>query len=137
MWLEIYLNPLNLANHKILIVDDDQEILTILQILLTQNNYNVKSIYRWESVETTVEMFAPDLIILDISLAGADGRVICRTLKTRSDTMHIPIILFSANLHAEKTFTEYYANDFIAKPFEIEDLINKVLIHLPTDPALV
>ena len=126
-----------MRNHKILVVDDDRDILTVLQILLTQNNYTVESIFRWELINKSIETFLPDLILLDISLAGADGRTICKTLKAQSGTKHIPIILFSANTNVEKSFRDYSANDFIAKPFEINNLINKVLMHLPSRPALM
>ena len=119
-----------LMNHKILVVDDDRDILTVLQILLAQNNYTVESIFRWEQIDKTIEVFAPDLILLDISLAGADGRTICKQLKSRSETKHIPIILFSANMNVEKSFTECNANDFIAKPFEINNLVKKVFANL-------
>ena len=120
-----------LVTHKVLVVDDDRDILTVLQILLTQNNYIVEGIFKWELIDETIEVFVPDLILLDISLVGADGRVICKQLKERSDTKHIPIILFSANMNAEKNFMEYNANDFIAKPFEIGMLVKKVFANLP------
>jgi DNA-binding response OmpR family regulator len=125
-----------LENNKILVVDDDKDILTVLQIFLTQYNYIVQSIFRWELIDKTIELFSPDLIILDIRLAGADGRTICKRLKADIDTKHIPIILFSANTNVEKSFTDYNANDFIAKPFEIGDLIDKVVMHLPANPTL-
>jgi DNA-binding response OmpR family regulator len=123
-------------NHKILVVDDDRDILTVLQILLTQNNYIVESVFRWELINKSIDSFSPDLILLDISLAGADGRTICKTLKGNAGTKHIPIILFSANTNAEKSFQDYLASDFIAKPFEIDNLISKVMQHLPTKPSL-
>jgi DNA-binding response OmpR family regulator len=115
----------------VLVVDDDRDILTVLQILLTQNNYIVEGIFKWELIDETIEVFVPDLILLDISLVGADGRLICKQLKERADTKHIPIILFSANMNAEKNFMEYNANDFIAKPFEIDMLVKKVFANLP------
>ncbi len=121
-------------NYKILVIDDNRDILTILQILLTQNNYIVKIIFSWELINKSIETFSPDLILLDICLAGADGRIICKTLKAQPATKHIPIILFSANTNVE-SFEDYSANDFIAKPFEIDNLINKVLMHLPSKPA--
>lgn len=129
MLLDIF-KPLIVANHKILVVDDDMDILTCLQILLTQKGYTVKGIFKWELINETIDIFSPDLIILDISIGGGDGRIICSELKAHASTKHIPVILFSANTNAEKTFTDCNANDFIAKPFEIDELINKVLMHL-------
>ncbi len=69
----------------------------------------------------------PQLILLDVFLTGIDGLDICRQLKANPNTKDIPIIIFSAYPRvAQKVIYEYGADDFIAKPFEMEDLVNKV-----------
>jgi DNA-binding response OmpR family regulator len=118
---------------KILVVDDDKDILVVLDLLLTHNKYEVETIYRWQSINDTINNFSPDLIILDIALGGADGRAICNEIKTKPATKDIPVILFSANTNVEKSFNQYHANDFIAKPFEIDVLMNKIAKHLPNE----
>lgn len=126
-----------MKKNKILVVDDDKDILTVLEILLTQNNYEVQSVFKWELIQKNIDSFSPDLILLDISLGGADGRIICKSLKAQISTNKIPIILFSANTNVEFSYTDYNANDFIEKPFEIDNLINKVLMHLPVERMAV
>ena len=115
---------------KILIADDDAAILDALSFLLSSSGYDV---------ETTLdgEMFKdfkkdlPDLILLDILMSGWDGGVICKDLKSRKETKHIPIILFSANRDTSKIAKEVGADDYISKPFEINDLLSKIkkLVH--------
>src|SRR4051794_35803761 len=88
---------------KILIVDDDVDILTLVQMTLTMNGFAVEAISRWENIDKSIVSFAPDLILLDVSLGGADGREICKRIKSTKETGHIPVILFSANVEMEKS----------------------------------
>lgn len=108
---------------KILVVDDDFDILTLVKMSLSLNGFSVEATPRWEDVDHTIHEFWPDLILLDVSLAGADGREICRKIKSAGDTMHIPIILFSANAEMEKSVENCNAQAFIAKPYELSHLL--------------
>ena len=111
---------------KILVVDDDIDILTLVNMTLTMNGYNVTMLSRWESINTTIESLEPDLILLDVSLAGADGREICKNLKARKETEHIPVILFSANIEMEKSIENCNAQAFISKPYELSYFLNTI-----------
>ena len=111
---------------KILVADDDEDILDVISIILEGEGYNVTTISRGEEVLEIKEDF-PDLFLLDISMAGIDGRDICRYLKNQSSTKHIPVILFSANKEIEKIAFEVRADDFICKPFDIDVLLQKAL----------
>lgn len=117
---------------KVLVVDDDKDILTVVKILLTMNGYNVEALSRWEDIFEKTEQYQPDIILLDVALGGQDGRLLCKQIKTSTKTSHIPIILFSANHGIIETYTEYLADDFIAKPFEITGLIDKLQTYLPS-----
>lgn len=68
----------------------------------------------------------PDLLLLDIWMSGQDGRQICKALKSRSETKDIPVIMISANKDTEKFSKQAGANDFISKPFEMDELLTKV-----------
>src|SRR5947209_19083827 len=70
--------------------------------------------------------FQPDLILLDVLLAGSDGRVISKRLKSQETTRHIPIVLMSAHVSARATLAAAQADDFIAKPFEVNALLTTV-----------
>lgn len=111
---------------KILVLDDDIDILTVVQLVLEANSFEVMTITRWQLIYTRIESFKPDLILLDVSLGTQDGRNICKQIKSGKDTRHISVILFSANLNVEKSVTECLADSFIAKPFDINDLIQGI-----------
>ena len=111
---------------KILVVDDDPDIVEFLQELLELEGYSVASSYKSEYIEKLHASDLPDLILLDVLLSGKDGREIVKQLKRREETRHIPVIMFSAHPTAEKTAREAGADDFIAKPFELDELVEIV-----------
>ena len=111
---------------KLLIVDDDEDILEALKLVFESEEYNVKTLSKGENAYKTAVKFKPDVIILDILLSGVDGRVICKKLRVSKDTQDIPIILFSAYSYSKKIAETYGADDFISKPFDIQKLIDKV-----------
>ena len=112
---------------KLLIVDDDKDLLEVIDSLLTSKGFQVQTDLNWEKGFSNLEEFAPQLILMDVFLAGIDGLDICKQLKNNPLTRDLPVIIFSAYPRvAQKAIYEYGADDFIAKPFEVEDLINKV-----------
>ena len=111
---------------KILVVDDDEDILAVVKIVLSMNNFTVQAISRWEDVAGSVRSFSPDLILLDVALRGADGREICRQLKKSNETQHIPVILFSAHYDLVNNINECMANGLITKPFETSYLLDTI-----------
>lgn len=115
---------------KILVVDDDLDILVVMEILLSMRGFEVEVTSKWEHTYDKVYQFKPELILLDILISGNDGRTICKKLKSQEETRNIPIIMFSAHPSAEATIAEYGANDFISKPFDANDLIAKINKHL-------
>lgn len=115
---------------KILVVDDDLDILVVMEILLNMKGYEVEVTPKWEHAIDKIRIFKPDLILLDVLISGNDGRTICKKLKAEEDTKHIPIIMFSAHPSAEATISEYGANDFIAKPFDVNELMEKIKKHI-------
>jgi len=112
--------------HRILVVDDDQSILDSMEIALTLKDYEVETTTRGEQTFSKIESFKPDLIFMDVYLSGMDGREICKQIKERDDTKHIPVIIFSANKSMKEVFEESGANDFIGKPFNMDELYDKV-----------
>jgi DNA-binding response OmpR family regulator len=112
--------------HKILVVDDDLDILSLVQIILSMNNFTVEAISRWEDIDTKMAEFKPNLVLLDVMLSGADGRDICKNLQTQEKTKHIPVVLFSANPEMGKYIKDCMARDFVPKPFEMAQLLKTV-----------
>lgn len=111
---------------KVLVIDDDIDILIVVNILLTAHGYKVQMLLNGEEIFEQTKTFNPDVILLDVSLAGYDGREICKRLKTDETIKDIPVILFSATPGIKDTYHEFEANDFIAKPFDVYDLIDTV-----------
>lgn len=114
---------------KILIVDDKEDIVDVVKILLSLHGYTVKGILRGEETIEHADAFEPDLILLDILLAGVDGREICKQIKSHHKLCDTPVILFSA-IDSLKDEPPLYSDDFLAKPFCITDLIQKVKKHI-------
>ena len=112
--------------NRILVVDDDPDILTVVQILLQMNHFNVMAISKWQDIAMSIESFTPDLILQDVALSGADGRKICRQIKESKETRHIPVILFSAHYDLINNIQECMANGLITKPFETAFLLETI-----------
>jgi DNA-binding response OmpR family regulator len=117
---------------KILAADDDPAILEVLTFMLEDAGYDVKITVNGQT-EQMAQEFLPDLILLDIWMAGSDGRKICKSLKGHKLTQRIPIIIISANKDTNKIAKEIGADDFLAKPFEMEELLHKVKTHTIND----
>ena len=111
---------------KILIVDDNPDILQLMQLLLGSRGFEVAVTLKGEETFELINTFQPSLIFLDVHLSGMDGRDISRQLKTTEETKNIPVILFSANIIKGTTLAESLADDFVAKPFDIHELMLKV-----------
>jgi CheY-like chemotaxis protein len=110
----------------ILVVDDELAILDSIQVMLEDAEYDVVTTDIGENVEQLRQRKHPDLILLDMLLAGTDGREIIKQMKSREETKDIPIILLSAHPSGETEADVYGADDFLAKPFEIDELLRKI-----------
>ncbi len=116
---------------KILVLDDDPDILEIISYILSDKGYQVVTLLAGEEIFQTIQHFHPDLILMDVMLGAMDGRLICRELKSNSETENLPVILISASHDlAESLSNEGAPNDFIAKPFDIVNLVKKVELNL-------
>jgi DNA-binding response OmpR family regulator len=79
----------------------------------------------------TIQNYHPDLVLMDVMLGGMDGRIICSNIKNADETKNLPVILISASHDLAKSLNQHVApNDFIAKPFDIDNLINRVKTQL-------
>ena len=111
---------------KILVVDDDLDILSFIQAMLEDAGYSVATMDRGESLENLSNNDTPQMIVLDMLLSGSDGRKLISQLKNQDGTKHIPVILLLAHPSAEKEARAYGADDFMAKPFEMDDFLATV-----------
>ncbi len=112
---------------RIFVIDDDKDLLKVVKSLLLKRGFDVSTYSDWEIANMALRRYQPQLILLDVFLSGIDGLDVCQKLKASAATRHIPILIFSAYPRvAETAIYEYGADDFIAKPFELNDLIEKV-----------
>ena len=112
---------------RIYVIDDDMDLLKVVKTLLVKRGFNVYTFSDWEVANDMMKIHEPQLILLDVFLSGIDGLDVCQKLKASPFTKHIPILLFSAFPRiAESAIHDYGADDFLAKPFEVGDLIKKV-----------
>lgn len=114
---------------KILVVDDEKDILEAVKIVLEEYGFQVQTLIRGVDIEA-LDTNLPDLILLDVLLSGKDGRQIAKKLKSQDATKHIPIVMMSAHPTAKQSIKEYLADDFLPKPFEIEELLGKINAYL-------
>ena len=94
-------------------------------MILRTKNYDVQATSDANDV-FNLKGELPDLILMDIWMSGLDGREICKSLKENPLTKNIPFIFISANSNIEEITAEYKADDYIAKPFEMQYLLKKI-----------
>lgn len=114
---------------KILIVDDDPDILEALSYMLDAHGFQVETDSGGE-IEEKMKKFAPNLLLLDMLLSGKDGRDICKKLKADAKTKKLPIVMISAHPQAAVTIKASGADDFLPKPFEMSELIKRIEKHI-------
>ncbi|MGD9014811.1 MAG: response regulator [Candidatus Omnitrophota bacterium] len=119
---------LNLPLKKILIVDDEQDVLVHLSNILKRANFEVITTTQGKEVVSLAQTSSPELILLDFVLTDIDGSQVCRYLKDDQSTKDIPVIMMTgfATESAKEKFRSSKADDCISKPFTAEDLLAKI-----------
>ncbi|GAA3964475.1 response regulator [Mucilaginibacter dorajii] len=121
---------MNQKNKKIMIADDDPGIVDAIEILLEFEGYEVTSTVDGSTVFDMKDEL-PDLLLLDIWMSGEDGRDICKKLKQLESTKNIPVIMISASRDVKDSAIAAGADDFLAKPFEMDELLKKISLLVP------
>jgi DNA-binding response OmpR family regulator len=114
---------------RIIVVDDDDDILQIIRYVLEEHGMTVEAVSDIVSFEKLRQNTA-DLILLDDWLNDGLGSQLCKGLKNNKHTANIPIILISAANNLAESAKESGADDFLSKPFDIDDLLTKVDLWL-------
>lgn len=115
-----------MENNKILVVDDDSGIGEMLKTLLEFYDYKVTVTAKPEETERLIVENNIDLVMLDMLISGVNGTDVCMRLRKNPETSNTPVLMMSALHDAGKKCREAGADDFIAKPFEMEDLTAKI-----------
>lgn len=125
----IPLDNLESGKKKILIVDDDVEIVELIsEVLLRDGRFEIKTASSGYEAGIATQQFRPDLILLDYMLPDVNGNVVCQTIKNDTQFEDIRIIIVSGVIRQEEIdqLLKSGAEDFVRKPFNIDELIEKI-----------
>ena len=111
---------------KILLLDDNRDLCTILQIILKGQGYETILATNTEEAVAKIRIHQPVLILMDVFIGDADGREFCALLKSQPDTEHIRIIMMSGCDATIGLMNHTSADDFMQKPFDYTDLLERV-----------
>ncbi|WP_228084977.1 response regulator [Mucilaginibacter sp. JRF] len=115
-----------MSNKTILICDDDEGILDMLELILEETGYKIIPIKNSLHIYDEIEKQNPDLILLDLWMPVLSGDQVLRTLRKNPETKSLPVIVISASREGERIANEAGANLFLAKPFDLDILIDRV-----------
>ena len=109
-----------MSKKKVLIVEDEEHLLELESLMLTTNGYEVKGALDGPSALELVASMKPDLILLDIMLPVMDGYEVCRQIKAKDATRHIPVVMLSAKKSKEDIVKgeQAGADWYLTKPFK-------------------
>jgi len=122
-------NNLETGKKKILIVDDDKEIIELLtDVFFRDGRFEIKHASGGYDAGILTQQFHPDLILLDYMLPDVNGNIVCQTIRKNPEFENIKIIIVSGVINREEidSLLKIGADDFIQKPFNIADLIDRV-----------
>lgn len=118
---------------RILVIDDDIDLLMLLERTLQKHNYVVETAASLAEGKELLDIFYPDLILLDINLKGEDGRQLCWTVKNSNKKFCPTVILMSGYDYSTSIATLFGADDFISKPIITDYLLYRIEEFLSVD----
>jgi two-component system phosphate regulon response regulator PhoB len=117
-----------MARQKVLVVDDEEDILELVEYNLAKNGFQVTCVATGEDALRAARTQAPDTVVLDLMLPGTDGLEVCRQLKSDAKTKAIPIVMLTARGEEADVISglEMGADDYVTKPFSPKVLVARV-----------
>jgi DNA-binding response OmpR family regulator len=121
---------------KILVVDDEQDVLDVLRLVLAKSGYEVLTATSGMEGLTQAESQLPDLIVLDIMMQQMDGWEVLKLLKLDERTSGIPVVILSARVEPKDMIRglQEGAIDYVTKPFAVREILSKVAALLGPPP---
>ena len=114
----------------ILVIDDDNDVLEIFRDILVTEGYKVTIFSEIDEIADAMDACKPDLVIVDFLLQGINGGELCSQIKLNERTSQIPVILTSAHPRVLLSLGDYHCDEFLEKPFDIDQLIKRIKYHL-------
>ncbi|REK06774.1 MAG: DNA-binding response regulator [Planctomycetota bacterium] len=117
-----------MAAQRILVVDDEEDLLELVRYNLTKEGYQVRCVATGEEAIQEAKVSIPDVILLDLMLPTVDGLGVCKILKSNPQTQHIPIMMLTAKTEEADVVSglELGADDYITKPFSPRVLLARI-----------
>jgi len=119
-----------MSTKKILICDDDLGILEMLELLLEETGHQIIPEANSLNVRSILERESPDLVILDLWMPVLSGDQVLKMIRENPSTNDLPVIVISASTDGKEIADQAGATQFLAKPFDVDELINLVEHHL-------
>lgn len=116
-------------SNKILLLDDNRDLLQIVQIILKGQGYETVLASSVEEAMLKIKIHKPVLILMDVCLSDEDGYHFCSRLKNDPETAHIRVIMMSGEDCNQRMISYAHADDFMQKPFDYNDLLGRVQQH--------
>lgn len=116
---------------RVLILDDDKDVLDVMQEALTYEGFEVYTITATDNIFSVLEEYHPDVLLIDYLLNGINGGEICSQIKKNELTCELPVVILSAYPRVIDSLGYYHCNKFIPKPFDLNELVDE--INLLTD----
>jgi DNA-binding response OmpR family regulator len=113
---------------KILVVDDEDDILNFLELVLSEKGYQVATASGGQEALTKAQLERPDLVLLDIMMPQMDGWEVLKLLRVDEETAEVPVAMLSARTEARDRVQglQEGAIDYICKPFSLSELLGKI-----------
>lgn len=116
---------------QILVLDDSPAIVDSIEMMMELEGLTISKFYKGTDMLNALNTKEkPDVILMDMWLSGEDGRDICRTIRADENLRDIPVLIMSASRGLEQSALDAGANDFIAKPFDMGDMISRVRSYI-------
>jgi len=115
-----------MENKKIMVCDDDQGILDVLEMLLETEGFGVYTEINSTNLVDEILLKSPDLLLLDLWMPLLSGDQVLKTIRNTDKIKKLPIIVLSASVDGSDISKDAGADSFVAKPFDVDDLIQKI-----------
>jgi len=117
---------------KILVIDDEKDVLEVLRLVLSRSGYEVLASSSGMDGLAQAQADRPDLILLDIMMQRMDGWEVLRALKSDAETREIPVVILSARVEPKDKIRglQEGAVDYVTKPFAVREILEKVSLIL-------
>lgn len=113
----------------VFVLEDNEDLRELFTYLLEEASFEVHTYPTAKAFSESLANILPDMIILDVRLPDGNGIDICGALKRNARTSNIPVMIISAHAHISDAKGEFGADEFVSKPFDIADFIDKVERH--------